>query len=144
VAKLSARRSERLKRELDAVVPPPPSAEETRQEAEAFLNNWAHDIVKAAHHARDLRARGEPIPRPVGQMSGLEVCAEAVSYNGHPPPEDVRHALYKLTHERESANIPAEMTQMMNDATKAALSLAFARFAEETKAAHGEGGNTPR
>ena len=93
---------------------------------------WAREIVTAAHHARDRRARGEPLPRPVGQMSGLEVCAEALSYRGFQPPESVRRALHELTHEREWSYIPDDVAEAFNDATKAALSLAFARFAEKT------------
>ena len=100
------------------------------------MEEWAQDVVKAARHARDRRARGEPLTHPVDQLSGLEICGEAVSYKGHPPPEPVRVALRRLTHERETDGlIPAELVEKYNSATREVLRRAIARFIEETNVA---------
>jgi hypothetical protein len=132
MARAHVRRSARLKRKVDAVLPPPPSPEDIEREEREFLGGWAAEIVAAAHHARERRSRGEPAPTPVDKMTGLEVCAEAVSYNGFAPPESVRLALRRLTHAESDGFLGDALTEEFNETMKAALSLAFAAFAEET------------
>jgi hypothetical protein len=56
-----------------------------------------------------------------------------LGWEGCAPPESVRAALLALLDDRGSSYIPDEMAEAFNDATKAALALAFARFAEETQ-----------
>jgi len=132
MAKRATGRAERLERELDELFPPPPSPEETRREADAFINNWAADVAKTAHAARDRRARTEPLSRPIDQLSGLDIMGEAASYGGHQPPETVRAALWRLTHDRGAEGvISPEMAEKFNAATKEAFRRAVALFVAE-------------
>jgi hypothetical protein len=132
MAKWATGRAERLERELAELYPPPPTPEETKREAEAFLNSWAQDIAKAAHAARARRARAEPLSRPIDQLSGLEICGEACSYAGHPPPESVRAALWALTHDRGAEGvISPEMADKFNAATQEAFRRGVVLFVAE-------------
>jgi hypothetical protein len=140
--KRSATRCERLERALDAVLPPPPTPEEKRREAEEFLDNWAADVVKEAHEARDARARGEPEQRPVDQMSGVQIMGAAVSYRGWEPPEPIRRALYARTHGEEVPGvIPAGLMAKYNACAQTVLKRAIDRFIAGTGGAR-DGGET--
>ncbi len=124
----------RAEQAVRAIVPPEPDPEQVRRENERFLNDWAGDIVKAAHAARDRRARGEQRYSPIEGAPGLEIMAEAVSYGGHAPPESVRAAL------RESldADVWPEISDpetlvRLNAAPREALRRAFVLYGEETQ-----------
>ena len=129
---MRGKRAERLARSMDSLLPPAPTPEQRRQDAEDFLDQWAGEIKEEAHRARERRARGEPERRSVDQLSGVEVCGLAVSFGGGKIPESVRAALYRLTHERETPGVlDAELTQAFNAATREALRRAFVLFAGE-------------
>jgi hypothetical protein len=73
-------------------------------------------------------------PHPIGQMPGLEIMGEAVSYGGFAPPESVRAALLNQLNEREVPGLfEAEMVEKMNEATREVLRRAFALYAAETE-----------
>src|SRR5215203_454970 len=84
------RRVARVVQRAREVAPDPPSPEETRREAEEFLDKWAADVAKEARGAWERRQRGEPLPRPPEHMSGVQIMGEAASYGGREPPETVR------------------------------------------------------
>ncbi len=117
------RRLAHVEQALHAIAPPEPDPEQQRREDERFFDGWALDIAKAAHEARGRRARGEPLP-PSERLTGLEVCGEAVSYNGFQPPESVRVALRWLTREEPGG--------FGDDAMREVLRRAFNLFAEQT------------
>ena len=133
MATRASRRAERLAREVDAVLPPPPSPEDIEREEREFLEGWAREVVAAAHEARARRERGEERDQPIAGAPGLEVMGEAVSYNGFAPPESVRRSLLETLDRDNWPEISdPEQLERLNAAPREALALAFKLYAEET------------
>ena len=133
MATRASRRAERLQREVDAVLPPPPSPEDIEREEREFLEGWAREVVAAAHEARARRERGEERDQPIAGAPGLEVMGVCVSYGGAEPPEDARLALLSLLAPDEWPEIgDRERVEGLNAAPREALALAFALYAEQT------------
>jgi hypothetical protein len=73
-------------------------------------------------------------------MSGLQIQGIAASYRGIEPPESIRAALWKMTHDRGTDGlIPAELAEKYNAATLEVMRRAIKRFVEETSEADGAG-----
>ena len=127
------RRLARAEMRVRAIYPPPPDPEQERRETERFFNQWAGDIVRVAHLAREQRGRGESRDRPISTCSPLEIMAEAVSFGGFQPPESVRRAL----RETLDAQVWPEITdpdqlERLNAAPREALRRAFLMYSEQT------------
>jgi hypothetical protein len=125
---------------LDILAPPEQSPEETRRQTEEFLERWVGDVIREAHAARDARARGEPEQRTPDQMSGVQIMGAACSFRGHPPPEAIRAAVWKLTHEEEVPGvIPSALMEKYNACAQVVMQRAIDRFIAETgSSARGE------